>query len=160
MTTLSINWSPIIANNEIHSIYNCNHQMLNLRQAIYMYVCYIRNPNDSISYRPIPLYIGRVYRSADSGTVKQRLIEHLRENDLIECLRQNCNLLIGIKIGEIVLEANQNISEELINDIECALIYNSQSTCNTNCKNSYTGRTPIQIVNLGDFSPLNHNVAF
>lgn len=155
MRTLSLDWSNIIIPNNRSSIATTNNPFLDLSEAIYMYTCCLLHGNKMV-YSARPLYIGQVYKRENNETVRNRLLEHLND-DITTCTRTKCNspFWVGIKIAKILLEKNENLSAQLIDQIECCLIRNNQPLCNTVCKDNYNGDS-IQIVNLGDFDPLLH----
>lgn len=56
---------------------------------------------------------------------------------------------LTIWLGYIIATNVGRITEELVRDIECLLIYTHQPSLNTQCKSSYTGRDNLEIQNRG-----------
>ena len=126
-------------------------RILDLTKAVYMYVCARWDASKDVwiidADKP-PLYIGQVY----DRIVRDRLKEHLND-EIRDCMEKRCDETILIKVAEVEPVTMNYVTQELLSDIECCLICKTQSTCNTRCKESYTGRD-LEISNEGKKLPL------
>jgi hypothetical protein len=83
------------------------------------------------------LYIGIAHRQEVAKEV----------NQTIKRLDQKGNGLV-VHLGYIQ-EAFEAVSETLVREVECLLIFRNQPTLNTQCKKSYTGRKPLSVYSQG-----------
>jgi len=85
--------------------------------------------------------IGQTYRQDFKRRLEQQLEDYWRE-------------LPTFKIGEITWATAERITQQLVDDVECLLIYMRQPSDNSKCKKTYAGRGDLEILNTGDYSPL------
>lgn len=96
------------------------------------------------------LYIGQAF----DQTLRERIPqEHPAYKCVFEYTKKNPGKQIAVMLGIIEKSSVQKLTQELFNDVECCLISWNQPTCNTQCKESYTGRE-LQVTNTGGFTPL------
>lgn len=86
------------------------------------------------------LYIGMAYRSSIVDAVKEKIRE----------LEQDPKGLT-IWIGEVNPDETTygRITEQIIDDVKCLLIYTHQPSLNVLCTKSYTGRDGLKVKNRG-----------
>ena len=82
------------------------------------------------------LYIGMTYQQYVQNEVKQTL----REFDLSE-------IGLTIWLGYIQKMDFGRITKQIVQDVECLLIFAHQPTYNEQCKSSYTGRDVLRVKN-------------
>ena len=84
------------------------------------------------------LYIGIAYHQDVYREIKQSL----RAFDI-------STLGLSVWLGYIVETDYGRITEQIVKDVECLLIYIHQPSYNTQCKSSYTGRNNLKVRNRG-----------
>lgn len=83
------------------------------------------------------LYIGQVY----DQTIRQRLQQpHDADSCINNQKRQKPDFELFFKTGIIIETDQERVTSQLIDDIECCMIYSNQPKCNVQCKESYEGR--------------------
>jgi len=158
MTKIIIDWSEWIENTS-YSIENSKNDYFDLTEAVYMYVHAEKQPDNIYMPGKQPLYIGQVYKRQNNETVKDRIYEHFNDQ-LPEYFERNCAYTVFIKIGKIILQNSETISQELIENIECCLINTNQPLCEIEeNKVNYHGDS-ICIENIGKYRPLAHICAY
>jgi hypothetical protein len=85
--------------------------------------------------------IGQTYQQDFQRRLEQQLDHYWKE-------------LPTFKVGEIKWTTAERITSQLVNDVECLLIFKRQPRDNSKCKQTYTGREDLEILNTGDYSPL------
>lgn len=96
------------------------------------------------------LYIGQTY----GQTLRQRLSQpHPAYQCIANWLTPRSGFAALVMIGFIARHSTQTLTQSIVDDAECCLIFHNQAPCNVNCKGSYQGRD-ILVTNTGDFSPL------
>lgn len=69
-------------------------------------------------------------------------------------LTDNPSFKLLVMAGTITRATSQRITQELMDDVECCLVFTNQPKCNgPPCKESYSGRE-IMISNTGAYQPL------
>ena len=89
------------------------------------------------------LYIGIAHR--------QHVVTEINQTINRLSLTEQKNQLT-IWYGNITYSSYQRISESLVYDVECLMIFKNQPQLNSQCKKSYTGRENLKIKSL--FMPL------
>ena len=92
----------------------------------------------TLSRGPTLLYIGIAYFQDVQSEVKNTI----RDFDL------NIHGLT-IWLGYIEETSYKRITEQIIKDVECLLIFTHQPPYNTHCTSSYTGRNNLKVENQG-----------
>jgi len=83
------------------------------------------------------LYIGKAY----DQTIRQRLQQHHDADQCINNLkRQKTNYELFFKSGIISETDQERLTVQLVNDIECCMIFMNKPSCNIQCKEKYDGR--------------------
>lgn len=86
------------------------------------------------------LYIGQAY----DQTIRQRIQQ---PHDVDECMsnfkKKNPGYDLFFKSGIVSEIDQQKISSQLVDDVECCMIFRNQPECNTQCRESYMGREII-----------------
>ena len=97
------------------------------------------------------LYIGQTYNQ----TLRQRLSQaHPAYQCIANWLKLRDGFAALVMIGVVTRYSPADLTQALVDDAECCLIFHNQPPCNVNCKQSYNGRD-ILVDNKGGFSPLN-----
>ena len=93
-------------------------------------------------------------------------IGNTMKQDVVNRVNQHLNIKfdgkskgIQIWIAKLILPYNNRVSEKLIRDIECLLIFSNQPPKNVQCKMNYTGREFIKIHNK-NFPFIKSNIQF
>lgn len=148
--SISIQWSnriDLMKKNIEQSV----NPYLNLREAVYMYVCAYKTKKTWIvegrSY-----YIGQSFRRQNNETVRHRLLEHF-DDGLVDYVKRKCKNTSFVKVGKIILARGERFSQQLVDDIECGLVFKNKPYRNVSCAENYIGRDLI-INNTGSFIPL------
>lgn len=63
---------------------------------------------------------------------------------------------ITIGLGYISYTTYKRITEQIVKDVECLLIFKNQPLWNTQCKSSYTGRPDLKVIS--HFCPLLYHI--
>ena len=84
------------------------------------------------------LYIGIAYHQDIYREIKQSL----RAFDIT-------SIGLSIWLGYIIETDYRRITEQIVKDVECLLIYTHQPSYNTQCMANYTGRNNLQVKNRG-----------
>jgi hypothetical protein len=96
------------------------------------------------------LYIGQAF----DQTLRERIPQ---PHDAYTCVNQYLKNHPGTTplamLGAITSASVERVTQQFVDDTECCLIFSNQPSCNTSCRDSYSGRS-IRITNTGDFWPL------
>ncbi len=84
------------------------------------------------------LYIGIAYHQDVYREIKQEL----RMFDI-------SGIGLFIWLGYIIETSYRRITENIVRDVECLLIYTNQPSCNKQCKMNYTGRDNLKVRTKG-----------
>lgn len=96
------------------------------------------------------LYIGQAF----DQTLRERIHQ---DHPAYECVfqyrREHSGTDLVVLIGIIKERTVERLTQQLFDNVECCLILCNQPLCNTNCKESYSGRD-LQVINTGSIPPL------
>lgn len=109
-----------------------------------------RHDKNEKTWKVTLLYIGQAF----DQTLRERIPQtHPCDKCVHNYIKKNSGKELRVLVGVIEKTSLEKITQVLFDDIECCLIYCKQPICNTQCKESYTGRD-LQITNTGDYIPL------
>jgi len=109
-----------------------------------------RYDKDSKNWKVILLYIGQAFDQTLRNRIPQ---DHPGYECVYDYIKKNPGKEIRVMIGIIEKTNLEKITQTLFDAIECCLIFCNQPKCNTQCKESYTGRD-LQVTNTGAYIPL------
>ena len=137
----SVNWQGPFSNLEAEA--------MEFSKGLYMFIS-ADEGREPRSWVPKDcLYIGMTYDQDFGEEIRAKWA-----GDVGDWIRRNVEGTILVKVGHIELLEHQKITEQIVKDIECLLIYRTQAPANIQCKKSYTGRLPIHVWNVGNARPL------
>jgi hypothetical protein len=96
------------------------------------------------------LYVGKAYDQTLRKRIKQ---PHQGYDCVSKWLSENPGYTLLVMVGVITRAPGGHVSNQLVDDAECCLIFTNQPHCNELCKGSYTGRD-LLIANTGSYLPL------
>lgn len=131
---VTVNWKYISGNED---------EKWDWCRVLYMYLA----PNEGE-----PIYIGQAY----ACSVRERLRTAEKE-DLWGYVKKLKVTRYALAVGNIIIPRGQNISKELVNDIESLLIYHTLPCGNIMCKDTRISRPGMRIRCRGDW-PLPQNI--
>lgn len=96
------------------------------------------------------LYIGQAF----DQTLRERIPQtHPGYKCVNNYIKKNPGKELRVMVGIIEKTNLEKRTQALYDNIECCLIFCNKPICNTQCKESYTGRS-LQVTNTGDYIPL------
>jgi hypothetical protein len=100
--------------------------------------------------RPLVYYFGKSY-----GTTVRKRHGYDAKSDVWDCINKQTMKHRAI-VAEFELPKGRNLTKELVDDIECLLIYRLQPPCNVQCKSSRGKyrRPGMRVICLGRAWPL------
>ena len=96
------------------------------------------------------LYIGQAYDQKLRERIPQ---EHKAYACVQKWLEANAGYEAVVMVGKIT-KSGSGVTADLMNCVECCLIFTNKPDCNTTCKDAYEWKLSLEIINKGDFSPL------
>jgi len=88
-------------------------------------------------------------------TLRQRLLKpHDADPSIDAEVNANPGYERAVMVGALTRSSLGKVTWDLVNAVECCLIFSNQPPCNTKCKDAYSGKGEVQVTNLGDFAPL------
>jgi len=95
------------------------------------------------------LYIGQAF----DQTLRTRILQPHDAYTCIEAQLEKTGKTAIVMVGVVTQASVQRLTQDVIDDLECCLIYSNQPLCNERCKDTYSGRE-ITITNIGGNFPL------
>jgi hypothetical protein len=98
------------------------------------------------------LYIGQAF----DQTLRERISQPHDAYTCVNAKVKETEKTAIVMVGFIKQASVENITQSLLDDIECCLIYSNKPRCNIQCKDEYKGQ-PLKITNTGGYQPLKAN---
>lgn len=100
-----------------------------------IYACVYNKDRNSITPKKL-LYIGQAFEQ----TIRERLKQ---PHDADACMKEEKqnepNSDLWFKTGVITKHDQEKVTQQLLNDVECCMIYVNKPKCNTLCMETYEG---------------------
>jgi len=100
-----------------------------------IYACVYNKDRNSITPKKL-LYIGQAFEQ----TIRERLKQPHDADACMKKEKQNePNSGLWFKTGVITKHDQEKVTQQLLNDVECCMIYVNKPKCNTLCMETYEG---------------------
>lgn len=147
MDTVHIDWDEIVI--RFNNVGDSKRPKLD-EKGFYAVLGAVYNPKTDKWGNIKLLYIGQAF----DQTLRERIPqEHPAYACVFDYQRRHSGVCIVVMLGTVEKSTVAKLTQQLLNDIECCLIFCNQPLCNTSCEESYSGRD-LKVINTGHSYPL------